>query len=62
MTFQICGCFCLFCFDGDKCFMCLDLLVFYYMFSTFVILEKTFQRGIPILFSDHLFFPRRFHL
>lgn len=44
-------------FDDDKCFMCLDLLVFYCMFSTFAILGKTFQRGTPILLNDQLFFP-----
>lgn len=48
--------FVLFYFDGDKFFMCLDLLECYCMFSTFVILGKTFQRGTPILLNNPLFF------
>lgn len=57
LTFQIYRCFWFVFFDGDKCFLCLDLLVFYYMFSTFVICEKTFQRDSLILLNVHLFFP-----
>lgn len=42
LTFQICRCrwLVLFYFDGGKCFMCLDLLIFCCMFSPLLYLGK----------------------